>query len=306
MEGRLYWQKTIRREISSTGIGLHSGKKVKIVLKPAPANKGIIFRRTDIENFEITASEGFLFKTDHATSISRNDICIDTVEHLMAALVGLGIDNIIVEVDSSEIPAMDGSASPFVYLLKEAGIKKLSWKKKIMRITRPIEIRDNDKFIAIYPSDSFKISYRIQFDHPSIQQQEASFTIDEETFVDEIAPARTFGFLRDVEMLRKKNLARGGSLDNAIILDEHKIINNPLRYQDEFVRHKILDAMGDLGFLPHRVVGHLVASKAGHAMHINLFTKIMNEPDCCEILTESSYEKNLMKTPEEVGGLTLA
>lgn len=302
----MFWQKTIKKEISSTGIGLHSGKKVKIVLKPAPANKGIIFRRTDIENFEIKASEGFLFKTDHATSISRNDICIDTVEHLMAALVGLGIDNIIVEVDSSEIPAMDGSASPFVYLLKEAGVKRLSWKKKVMRIIRPVEIRDDDKFIAVYPSDAFKISYRINFDHPAIQQQEASFTINEETFVDEIAPARTFGFLRDVEMLRKQNLARGGSLDNAIILDEHKIINNPLRFEDEFVRHKILDAMGDLGFLPHRLMGHLVASKAGHAMHIKLFTKIMSDPGAYEILTESSYEKMRVRGTEEASQLTLA
>lgn len=302
----MFWQKTIRKEISSTGIGLHSGKRVKIVLKPAPANKGIIFRRTDIENFEIKASDGFLFKTDHATSISRNDICIDTVEHLMASFIGLGIDNVIVEIDSSEIPAMDGSASPFVYLLQEAGVKKLSWKRKIMRIKRPVEVREDDKFIAIYPSDEFKITYRIEFDHPAIQQQEASFGIDEKTFIEEIAPARTFGFLRDVEMLRKKNLARGGSLDNAIVLDEHKVINNPLRFQDEFVRHKILDAMGDLGFLPYRMLGHLVASKAGHAMHIKLFTKIMSDPDAWEILTEGSYEKTMLRNAEEAGELTTA
>jgi UDP-3-O-[3-hydroxymyristoyl] N-acetylglucosamine deacetylase len=302
----LFWQRTIRRTTSSTGIGLHSGKRVKMVLKPAPPNTGVVFRRTDLENFEIRATEEYLYKTDHATSLSRDKICIDTVEHLMASLLGTGVDNIIVEMDSSEVPAMDGSASPFIYLVKEAGIKKLPRKRQLMKINKPIEIRNDGKFIALYPSDSFRITYRIEFNHPSIGSQEASFEIDEKSFIEEIAPARTFGFLKEVELMRRNNLGRGGSLDNAVILDEHKIINNPLRFEDEFVRHKILDAVGDMAFLRHRILGHLVASRAGHTMHIRLVNSILNQPDCWELLSESSYEEMIIDSAKKARKLSLA
>jgi len=302
----LFWQRTIKKAISSTGIGLHSGKRVRMVLRPAAANTGVVFRRTDLENFEIKANGEYLYKTDHATSLSKNRICIDTVEHLMAALLGTGVDNIIVELDSSEIPAMDGSASPFIYLLNEAGVKKLPRKRQLMRIKKPIEIRNNGKFIALYPSDTFRITYRIEFNHPAIRNQEASYEINQKTFVEEIAPARTFGFLKDVELMRRNNLARGGSLDNAVILDDHKIINNPLRFDNEFVRHKILDAVGDMAFLRHRILGHLVASKTGHEMHISLVNQILNQPDSWELLSESAYEEMIIDSAKKARKLSPA
>ncbi len=302
----MFWQRTIRTEIESTGIGLHSGKKVKIALKPAPPNTGVVFRRTDIDGFELKANENYLSKTNRATSIGKGDIFIDTVEHLMAAFVGTGIDNIIVELNSSEVPVMDGSASPYLYLIQEAGIKKLSRKRKYMRILKSLEIREDDKFVALYPSNEYRVTYRIDFDHPAIRQQEASFAVNPRSFSAEIAPARTFGFLREVELLRRNNLARGGSLENAVILDDHKVINNPLRFADEFVRHKILDAVGDLGFLPNRLIGHMVASRAGHSMHIALVNKLLEAQDHWELIDEPAYERMLMDAGKEAVSLSRA
>jgi UDP-3-O-[3-hydroxymyristoyl] N-acetylglucosamine deacetylase len=212
-----------------------------------------------------------------ATGLARNEVSVETVEHLMAALVSMSIDNVLVELNSPEVPIMDGSASPFIYLINEAGIKTLQAPRKYLKIIRPIAISRGDKRIALYPSDHFKVTYSISYDHPLLRHQSRTLRITEDSFVDDIAPARTFTFLKDVEMLRQNGLALGGSLDNAIVLGETGVLNNALRFQDEFVRHKILDAIGDLALVGHPVVGHLVAHRAGHALHTEFAAKILEE-----------------------------
>ena len=212
-----------------------------------------------------------------ATGLARNEVSVETVEHLMAALVSMSIDNVLVELNSPEVPIMDGSASPFIYLINEAGIKTLPAPRKYLKIIRPIAISRGDKRIALYPSDHFKVTYSISYDHPLLRHQSRTLRITEDSFVDDIAPARTFTFLKDVEMLRQNGLALGGSLDNAIVLGETGVLNNALRFEDEFVRHKILDAIGDLALVGHPVVGHLVAHRAGHALHTEFAAKILEE-----------------------------
>jgi UDP-3-O-[3-hydroxymyristoyl] N-acetylglucosamine deacetylase len=270
-------QRTLRRQISCAGIGLHSGNKVQLSLKPAAPNSGIRFRRTDLGSHEIPATVQHLAGIQLATGLARNEVSVETVEHLMAALVSMSIDNVLVELNSPEVPIMDGSASPFIYLINEAGIKTLQAPRKYLKIIRPIAISRGDKRIALYPSDHFKVTYSISYDHPLLRHQSRTLRITEDSFVDDIAPARTFTFLKDVEMLRQNGLALGGSLENAIVLGETGVLNNALRFQDEFVRHKILDAIGDLALVGHPVVGHLVAHRAGHALHTEFAAKILEE-----------------------------
>ena len=270
-------QRTLRRQISCAGIGLHSGNKVQLSLRPAAPNSGIRFRRTDLGSHEIPATVQHLAGIQLATGLARNEVSVETVEHLMAALVSMSIDNVLVELNSPEVPIMDGSASPFIYLINEAGIKTLQAPRKYLKIIRPIAISRGDKRIALYPSDHFKVTYSISYDHPLLRHQSRTLRITEDSFVDDIAPARTFTFLKDVEMLRQNGLALGGSLDNAIVLGETGVLNNALRFQDEFVRHKILDAIGDLALVGHPVVGHLVAHRAGHALHTEFAAKILEE-----------------------------
>jgi UDP-3-O-[3-hydroxymyristoyl] N-acetylglucosamine deacetylase len=270
-------QHTLRRQISCAGIGLHSGNKVQLSLKPAAANFGIRFRRTDLGGHDIPATVQHLAGIQLATGLARNEVSVETVEHLMAALVSMSIDNVLVELNSPEVPIMDGSASPFIYLINEAGIKTLQAPRTYLKIIRPIAISRGDKRIALYPSDHFKVTYSISYDHPLLRHQSRTLRITEDSFVDDIAPARTFTFLKDVEMLRQNGLALGGSLDNAIVLGETGVLNNALRFQDEFVRHKILDAIGDLALVGHPVVGHLVAHRAGHALHTEFAAKILEE-----------------------------
>jgi UDP-3-O-[3-hydroxymyristoyl] N-acetylglucosamine deacetylase len=270
-------QRTLRRQISCAGIGLHSGNKVQLSLKPAAPNSGIRFRRTDLGSHEIPATVQHLAGIQLATGLARNEVSVETVEHLMAALVSMSIDNVLVELNSPEVPIMDGSASPFIYLINEAGIKTLQAPRKYLKIIRPIAISRGDKRIALYPSDHFKVTYSISYDHPLLRHQSRTLRITEDSFVDDIAPARTFTFLKDVEMLRQNGLALGGSLDNAIVLGETGVLNNALRFEDEFVRHKILDAIGDLALVGHPVVGHLVAHRAGHALHTEFAAKILEE-----------------------------
>src|SRR5437870_6811933 len=270
-------QRTLRRSISCAGIGLHSGNKVTLSLKPAPSDFGIRFRRTDLGGVEIPATVHHLAGINYATGLSRDAGTVDTVEHLLAALVSLGIDNVIVELNHPEVPIMDGSAAPFVYLINEAGIKRLQAPRRYLKIVRPIAISRGDKRIALYPSDHFKVTYSISYDHPLLRHQSRTLRITEESFIEEIAPARTFTFLKDVEMLRQNGLALGGSLENAIVLGETGVLNNALRFEDEFVRHKILDAIGDLALVGYPVVGHLVAHRAGHALHTEFAAKILEE-----------------------------
>jgi UDP-3-O-[3-hydroxymyristoyl] N-acetylglucosamine deacetylase len=268
-------QRTVRRQISCVGIGLHSGNKVNLTLKPASANFGIRFRRTDVGGHEVPATIQHLAGIQLATGLARNEVSVETVEHLLAALVSMGIDNVLVELNSPEVPIMDGSAAPFIYLIQEAGVKRLQTARKFLKIVRPIAISRGDKRIALYPSDHFKVTYSISYDHPLLRHQSRTLRITEHSFIEEIAPARTFTFLKDVEMMRQNGLALGGSLENAIVLGETGILNNALRFDDEFVRHKILDAVGDLALVGYPVVGHLVAHRAGHALHTEFATKIL-------------------------------
>jgi UDP-3-O-[3-hydroxymyristoyl] N-acetylglucosamine deacetylase len=277
-------QRTVRRSITCAGIGLHSGRKVTLSLKPAPADFGIRFRRSDLGGLEVPANVGHVGGINHATGLTRDAVNVDTVEHLLAALVSLGVDNVIVELNSPEVPIMDGSAAPFIYLIHEAGIKRLPNSRRYLKVLRPMSLTRGDKRIALYPSDHFKVTYSIAFDHPLLRHQSRTIRLNEETFIEEIAPARTFGFLKEVEMLRQSGLALGGSLENAIVIGDTGVLNNALRYDDEFVRHKILDVIGDLSLVGHPVVGHLVAHRGGHALHTAFAAKILEETDAWRIV----------------------
>ena len=281
-------QRTLRRPVSCTGIGLHSGNKVTLSLKPAPADYGIRFQRADLGGLEIPATVTHLGGIQYQTGLTREAVSVETVEHLLAALTALGVDNVIVELNSPEVPIMDGSAAPFVYLVNEAGIRRLQAPRRYLKVLRPISLTQGDTRIALYPSDHFKVTYSISFDHPLLRHQSRTMRITEESFVEDIAPARTFGFLKEVEMLRQRGLALGGSLDNAIVLGETGVLNNALRFEDEFVRHKILDVIGDLSLVGHPVVGHLVAHRGGHALHTAFAAKILEEADAWRLVDAPS------------------
>jgi len=277
-------QQTLRRSVSCSGIGLHSGQKVTLRLKPAPANHGIRFRRLDLDGAEVPALADRVARLAYATGLAQDTASVETVEHLLAALVSLGIDNVSVELNQAEVPIMDGSAASFVYLVHEAGVKALKAPRKFLKIVRPISLSRGDKRIVLYPSDHFKVTYSISFDHPLLRHQSRTLCVTEESFIDEIAPARTFGFLKDVEQLRQKGLAMGGSLDNAIVLGETGVLNNSLRFEDEFVRHKILDVIGDLALVGYPLIGHLVAHRGGHALHARFAQKILEETDAWRLV----------------------
>ena len=272
-------QRTLRRSVSCTGIGLHSGRKVTLRLKPAPADHGIRFKRLDLDGLEVPAVADRIAGISYATGLAQDAASVGTVEHLLAAFVGLGIDNVSVELDQAEVPIMDGSAASFVYLVHEAGVKALKAPRRFLKIVRPIALSNGNKRIAVYASDHFKVTYSISFDHPLLRHQSRTQHVTEETFQEEIAPARTFGFLKEVEQLRKKGLALGGSLDNAIVLGETGFLNNKLRFDDEFVRHKILDVIGDLALVGHPIIGHVVAHRGGHGLHASFARKILEETD---------------------------
>jgi UDP-3-O-[3-hydroxymyristoyl] N-acetylglucosamine deacetylase len=271
-------QRTIRRSIHCTGIGLHSGLKVSLALKPAAADTGIRFVRADL-GVEIPATLKHLGpKHILQTSLVNGAASVDTVEHLLSALRGLGIDNVIVELNQAEVPIMDGSAAPWVYLIQEAGVKELAAVRKVLRVTRAVTVEKGDKSISIFPSEGFKVSYAIQFDHPMLRSQQKTLEITETAFINEIAPARTFGFLKEVEMLRQRGLALGGSLDNAVVLGETGVLN-PLRFEDEFVRHKMLDVVGDLALVGHQIVGHVSVQRGGHALHTELAAELLKNTE---------------------------
>jgi UDP-3-O-[3-hydroxymyristoyl] N-acetylglucosamine deacetylase len=257
---------------------------VRLELKPAPAGHGIRFRRVDVD-VEIPASLEHLARLDHATTLSRDGVSVETVEHLLSALHGLGVDDALVEVDGPEIPILDGSAAPFVFLVHEAGLKPVTAGRLYLKVVKPMEVVRGGKWARLLPADHFRVTYTIGFDHPLLRHQAASFKVTPETFSEEIAPARTFGFLRDVELLRRNGLALGGSLENAVVIGESGVLNNKLRYDDEFVRHKILDAIGDLALLGYPVVGHLEGYKAGHALHAALGQALLKSPDAWTLVS---------------------
>ena len=277
-------QRTIRRPVACSGIGLHSGHKVTLRLKPAGVDHGIVFRRLDLDGLEIPADVAHVASMQYATGLARNSASVETVEHLLGALVSLGIDNVVVELNQAEVPIMDGSAASFVYLVHEAGVRTLTAPRKFLKVVRPISRSRGDKRIALYPSDHFKVTYSISFDHPMLRHQSRTMRMTEEAFVDEIAPARTFGFLKEVEQLRQRGLAQGGSLDNAIVLGETGVLNSSLRFDDEFVRHKILDVIGDLALVGYPIIGHLVAHRGGHALHATFARAILEDTDAWRLV----------------------
>ncbi len=283
-------QRTLKEIVETTGVGLHSGRKVTLTLRPASANTGVIYRRTDITPpVDFPADPSSVRDTMLCTALVNDDgIRISTVEHLNAALAGMGIDNVIVEVDAPEIPIMDGSASPFVYLLQSAGIETLNVPKRFLRIKKKIRIEDGDKWAELVPHNGFRMDFSIQFDHPAIEsdEQHLFFDFSSQAFVKEISRARTFGFMKDIEYLQSQNLCLGGSFDCAIVLDEYRILNEEgLRFKNEFVTHKVLDAIGDLYMCGHSIVGELRAFKSGHALNNKVLRAVLADQDAWEWAT---------------------
>ena len=287
-------QRTLKNIIRATGVGLHSGEKVYLTLKPAPADTGIIFCRMDLSPVvEIPAHGLNVGQTTLCTSLHKGDIRVDTVEHLMSALAGLGIDNVYVEVSAHEVPIMDGSAGPFVFLLQSAGILEQDAAKKFIRIKEKVTVTDGDKTATFKPYDGFKVSFTIDFDHPVFKSrsQTASIDFSSTSFVKEVSRARTFGFMRDVEYLRSQNLALGGSVDNAVVVDDFRVLNEDgLRYHDEFVKHKMLDAIGDLYLLGHSLIGQFIGHKSGHELNNKLVRMLLANQELWEIVTFENAE----------------
>lgn len=286
-------QRTLQESVSVSGIGLHSGEHIEIRLRPAPAGSGIRFVRTDLEGRpSVKASVENVLDTTLATTIGENGCRVATVEHLMASFFGLGIDNAIVELDGPEVPIMDGSAASFVFLIKSAGIKEQDEPKKFTLIKKMISVKDGDRSIKVYPSRELKITYMIDFEHPLVRDQKYQMTFSGGDFVREISRARTFGFLKDVKTLKENGLAKGGSLDNAVVIDDFRILNEDgLRYKDEFVRHKILDFLGDLSVLGSPVIGHFVVKKAGHFLHHRMLKAISCSRAHCKTVAYRGEEE---------------
>lgn len=282
-------QRTLKNTVRATGVGLHTGKKICLTLRPAPTDAGIVFRRVDLDPpVEIRARQENVGDTVLSTTLVRDDVRISTVEHLLSAFAGLGIDNAYVELDAAEVPIMDGSAGPFVFLLQSAGIEEQSAPKRFIRIKRGVTVSDGDKWARFEPFEGFKVSFKIDFDHPAFSGDTKQAIIDFSTtsFVKEVSRARTFGFLRDYERLREMNLVLGGNLNNAVVVDENRILNEDgLRYEDEFVKHKVLDAIGDLYLLGHSLIGAFSGYKSGHGLNNRLLRALMADPDAWELVT---------------------
>ena len=284
-------QYTIEQTVSTKGIGLHSGVTVKLRLVPAPPDTGIVFKRVDLEGFPIEAKGQNVARVSYATSLMKKGVLISTVEHLLSAFAALKVDNAFVEIDNLELPIMDGSSLPFVELIGQAGLRRQRTHRTFARILKPVEVAEGGKRIRIVPANNFQITYKIAFKHPLIGEQALSFEEDAERYRKEIAPARTFGFIDEVEMLRKSGLVRGGSLENAIVLTSDGVMNpEGLRFPDEFCRHKILDLIGDLSLLGYPLIGHVIADRAGHAMHFALVDRLLREKSAWETVRTSLVE----------------
>lgn len=288
-------QRTLKSLIRATGVGLHSGVKVTMTLRPAAPNTGIVFRRVDLDPpVELRADPFAVGDTRLASCLERDGVKIATVEHLMSALSGLGIDNAWVDVDAAEIPIMDGSAAPFVFLIQSAGIEEQKAAKKFIRVMKPVRIEEDDKWAELVPYDGFRLTFSIVFSHPVFDKSNPSVTVDfaEHSYVREVARARTFGFMQDVEAMRSQGLALGGSLENAIVMDEYRVLNaDGLRYGDEFVKHKVLDAVGDLYLLGHPLLGAFSAHKSGHALNNKLLRALMADKTAWEMVSFERIEE---------------
>ncbi len=292
----MFGQRTLRTSIRASGVGLHSGAQVVMTVHPAAPNHGIVFRRTDLtQPVDIPARADHVGATQLGTVLMRGDVRVSTVEHLMSAFAGLGVDNALVEVSAPEVPIMDGSASPFVFLLQSAGIEEQKPAKRFARIARRVEVRDGDKWARFDPHDGFRVNFEIEFDHPIFQRSSSRATMDFSsiTYLKQVSRARTFGFMRDIETLRRHNLALGGNLDNAIVLDDSKVLNEDgLRQQDEFVMHKILDAIGDLYLFGRGIIGEFSGYKSGHELNNRLVRALMADRD--------AWEEVVFEAPEDV------
>ncbi len=278
-------QKTLSKPVGTSGIGLHTGVSVNLRLKPAPENTGYVFVRTDLDDFEIPASIEYISHCSYATTLLRKGVLLSTCEHLLAALRGEGVDNCFVELDNIEIPILDGSSENWVEMIENAGIIKQNAARRFLQIEKKVVFEQGDKRMSVAPSDKFEIECAIDFPHPFIKRQSYNFELENGSFGREIASARTFGFTQEIEMLRRANLALGGSLDNAIVLTPEGMLNeNPLRFQDEFVRHKILDIIGDFALLGMPIKGKLTAYKSGHAVHASLMSKLLKTENAWKIV----------------------
>jgi UDP-3-O-[3-hydroxymyristoyl] N-acetylglucosamine deacetylase len=282
-------QRTLKNTIRASGVGLHTGKKVLMVLKPAPVDTGVVFRRADMDGIaEVRAYAENVGDTMLGTTLMNGEIRVSTVEHLLSAFAGLGIDNAYVELSAPEVPIMDGSAGPFVFLLQSAGIEEQAAPKRFVRVLKPVEVSEGDKWARFEPYNGFKVNFQIEFDHPVFKKraQSASMEFSTTSFLKEISRARTFGFTRDHEFLRSRNLALGGTMDNSIVLDDYRILNEDgLRYEDEFVKHKILDAIGDLYLLGHSLIGEFSGYKSGHALNNRLLRMLIADRSTWEEVT---------------------
>ncbi|MBD66809.1 MAG: UDP-3-O-[3-hydroxymyristoyl] N-acetylglucosamine deacetylase [Halobacteriovoraceae bacterium] len=301
----MIYQRTLAKEVEVTGIGIHSGRKAKLKMYPAPANTGIIFQRTDIADAsQIKAHAKNVGPTNNNTTLGEGRDAIHTVEHLLSALYGFGVDNVFIEIDGPEVPIMDGSSGSFVFVLKETGIENLNQSKKFMVILEEVEVEHNGTWAKIEPSKNLVIDSTIVFAHPTINKQREIFEFSCENYIHSISRARTFGMLRDVDALKRMGLIKGGSLDNAIVLDDYKVINaEGLRFRDEFVRHKILDTIGDVSLLGYELAGKITTYKSGHYLHNVLCRKILETPSCYEIVSASSLTqetREALKLPQMV------
>ena len=282
-------QRTLKNVIRATGVGLHTGKKVYLTLRPAPAHNGIIFRRIDLDPVvEIPARPENVGQTKLSTCLVRDNVRISTVEHLLSALAGFGIDNAIVDLSAEEVPIMDGSAGPFVFLIQSSGVVEQNAPKQFLKVRQTVQVSDGDKWARFEPFDGFKVGFTIDFRHPAFNEKNCEAQIDFSTtsFVKEVSRARTFGFMREVELLRQNNLALGGSLDNAIVVDDYRVINEDgLRYEDECVKHKILDAIGDLYLLGHSLIGSFTGYKSGHELNNRLLKELISNQQAWELIS---------------------
>jgi UDP-3-O-[3-hydroxymyristoyl] N-acetylglucosamine deacetylase len=283
----LIYERTIRNPAECSGVGLHSGASVHLRILPAPAGTGIVFRRTDLDGFEVEAICRNVAKVSYATSLMKKGVLISTTEHLLSAFIGMGVDNAIVELDNLELPILDGSALPFIEMITDAGLRQQRRKRVYLKILRPYEMHEGDKFIGVYPSERYSVSYAIDFPHPLIGSERFQVELSNGSYIREIASARTFGFLHQQREMLNMGLIRGASRENCIVLTRDDIDNPPLRYDDEFVRHKVLDLIGDLALFGKRVLGYVKADRAGHAMHTAIVSRILRDQSYAEEITLS-------------------
>ena len=296
-------EQTVAAPIEFTGVGLHSGAPVTMRLLPAPAGSGIVFRRTDLDNFEIPATGRNVAKVSYATSLMRQGVLISTTEHLLSALIGMGVDNVIVELDNLELPILDGSSLPYVEAFERAGIRVQRRRREVIRVLKPMEVREGNKFIGVYPGAGYRICYVIEFPAP-IGRQSTMVDLAAETYGPMIAAARTFGYKADEKKLKDMGLIRGASPENAIVLGPEGPENGPLRFTDEYVRHKVLDLIGDLALAGRRIEGHVVAERAGHAMHTALVSRLLKDRSAWELVRVQQPEEALAeRAPQEMAAL---